>query len=231
MLTPRRRRFHLKSGPQQRFQFRLHIFDARAILHREIDAIEPAPPAEHFLRGVNVHDGQVPSERACKAARFHDAPHREQLLALHGAHGNFAANSQLVLLRERVGDDERIRLREKNQRVVDHRFVAALQIVLTQAPVARHIHAQDQQIALPGKPGVNHRFNHGNGNANFPRRLHAIQHVLVKARFTGGNLELRRSSDAIHRLPKSVQHGLIGGVHSHKHGHAQHDPRDGQQPA
>ena len=174
----------MKSGTEQRLQFRLYIFDASAFFDRQIDAIEPAPPAEYFLRGVNIHDGQVPSERTRKAARFHDAPHREQLLALHGAHGNFAANSQLVLLREGIGDDERIRLREKNQRVVDHRFVAALQIVLTQAPVARHIHAQDQQVALSGKSRVDHRLDYRNRNANFPNPLHAVQHVLVEARFS-----------------------------------------------
>jgi hypothetical protein len=70
-----------------------------------------AVSAEHFLRRVHVHDGEIAAERARQAARLHDAAHRESLFAFHRAHGDLAVNAEAVIAREGVGDDERIGLR------------------------------------------------------------------------------------------------------------------------
>ena len=46
-------------------------------VRRVVDAIEEAPASQHFLRGVDVHDGEVAAEGAGEAGGLHDAPDGE----------------------------------------------------------------------------------------------------------------------------------------------------------
>ncbi len=86
-------------------------------------------------------------------------------------------------------------------------------------------------MPCPSNARVHHRFDHRHRDAHFRHGLHAIQNIFIESRFAGRDLQLRGSRDAIHGLMKRVHHGLIGGVDADKHGDAQHDSRDGQQPA
>ena len=71
------------------------------------------------------------------------------LLAERRAERTLAARpARRFLLGEFLRQDDRIRLREKHQRIVDDRFVAALEVVVAQAAIAGHVDAEDQQVAL-----------------------------------------------------------------------------------
>ena len=62
--------------------------------------------------------------------------------------GSLAADGEAVLVGELLRDDDRVGLREEDQRIVDDRLVAALEVVVAQAAVAGHVDAEDQQVAL-----------------------------------------------------------------------------------
>ena len=87
------------------------------------------------------------------------------------------------------------------------------------------------RLPLSLDTGTHHGFNHRHRDADLRHSLHALQNIFIEARFARRNLQLGGIRDAIHGLTKCVQHGLIGGVHADEHGDAQHDARDGQQPA
>ena len=53
-----------------------------------------------------------------------------------------------VSIGELLRDDDRIGLREKHERIVDDGLVAALEIVVAQAAIARHVDAENQDVAL-----------------------------------------------------------------------------------
>ena len=91
----------------------------RPVLDREVDAIELAAAPEHLLRGVDVHDREVAAERARQPGRLHDAADRELLLAFGRAEREPAADRELVLVGELLREDDRVGLREKDQRIVD----------------------------------------------------------------------------------------------------------------
>ena len=59
-----------------------------------------------------------------------------------------AARREPVPVGELLREDERIGLREKDQRVVDDGVVAALEVVVAQAAIARHVDAEHEQVAL-----------------------------------------------------------------------------------
>ena len=211
-------------------QLGLYVRQVRSVFQRQIDAIEFAAAPEDFLRGIHVHHREVSAEGARQAARFHDAANGEQLLAVHGAHRDFRAEPQVILARIRIGHHQRIGLGKENQRIVDG-IVTRLQIVVAQAAIARHVDAQDQQIALPFDARTHHRFDHRHRDPHFRHGLHAIQNIFVEARFSRRDLQLRGARDAIHRLMKRVHHRLVRGVDADKHSHAQHNSRQRQQPA
>ena len=177
--------------------------DAGALLHRNVNAVELAAAAEHFLSGVDVHHRQIAAESAGQSAGFHDAANGEAFLAFHGLHGNRRADREMIFLCERGGDDQRIGLGQKDQRIVDAGLVAAFDVVIAQAAVARHIDAQDQNVALPRKPRAGDSFNHRNRRTDLRNRLHALQNVFVESRFSGRDLQLRRARDAIHVCRKA----------------------------
>ena len=57
---------------------------------------------------------------------------------------------EVILVGELLGQDDRVRLREKHQRIVDDRLVAAFEVVVAQAAIAGHVDAEDQQAAFAG---------------------------------------------------------------------------------
>ena len=66
----------------------------------------------------------------------------------HGAERQLAADGEVVPVGELLREDERVGLRQEHQRIVDHRLVAALEVVVAQAAVAGHVDAEHQQVAL-----------------------------------------------------------------------------------
>ena len=207
----------------------LPSIDRRPFLQLQVDTVEAAAASEHLLRRVDVHHRQVAAERARQPARFHDAAHGERLVADHRGQGQLAAHGQAVALRKFLGDDDRIGLRQKHQRIVDDGFVAALQVVVPQAAVARHVDAQNQDVPLARNARGGGRLDHGNGHCHFRHRLHFLQDLLGKSRLAGGHLQLRGAGDAIHRPLEGEEHRLVGGMHRHEHRHAQHDAQHGEE--
>ena len=53
----------------------------------------------------------------------------------------YLSPGEMVLARERVGNNERVRLGQKDKRIVDSRALVTLQIVVAQAAIARHVYA------------------------------------------------------------------------------------------
>jgi len=204
------------------------ILDGDAVVQLEIDAVEPTAPAEDQLCRVDVHDSQVAAERTGEPARSHDAAHREGAVADHRRQGEPIADGERVPRGEFVGDDDRVGLSEKDERIVDDRFVAAFEIVVAQAAVAGHVHAEYQDVALTGEVRSRRRLDDRNRNPDGRNGLNLLEHLFGKTRFAGADLQLRRPGDSIDRPFEGEEDGLVGRVHRDKHGHTQHDAHDGQ---
>jgi hypothetical protein len=86
-----------------------------------------------------------------------------------------AADAQMVLTGELVRDDERVGLRQEDGRIVDHRLVAALGVMLAQAAVARHVDAEDQDAPFAHDPGIDDRLDNRHRDADRQRRLHLLE--------------------------------------------------------
>ncbi len=224
LLPAPRRRIHLEPRPEQPAQLRLRLRDRPPRLQREVDAVERAPAAEHPLRRVDVHHREVPAERARQTARRHDPAHGERPLAERRAERDRPVHLEAVLLGELPRHHERVGLREEDERIVDHRLVGVLDVVLAQAAIAGHVDAEDQQLALAADPGVHHRLDHGHGHAHGRGRLHGLQHFLVEPGLARRDLQLGLAGDAVDGLVEGVQHALVGRVHADEHRHPQHDP-------
>ena len=160
LLPTARRRIDLETGPEERAQLLLAFGDPAARSQREIDAIELTAAAEHLLRGVDVHDGEVATERARQPGRFHDAADREPLHPAHRAECQLAVHAEMVLLREGSRQHDRVGLGQEDQRIVDRGFVAAVKGVVAEAAVAGHVDAEDQEAAFALDAGVGHRLDH-----------------------------------------------------------------------
>ncbi len=128
------------------------------------------------------------------------------------------------LIRELFRDDERIGLRQKHERIVDHGIVAVLEVVVAQAAIAGHVDTKDQQRALALHTAVDNGLDHGNRDAHGRRGLDAVENLLAETGFSSSDLQLRLAGDPIDRLRECEQHALIGCVHADEHGDTEHDP-------
>jgi hypothetical protein len=54
----------------------------------------------------------------------------------------------MVLVREFLRQDDRVGLREEDQRIVDDRLLARLEVVVAEAAIPGHVDAEDQQTSL-----------------------------------------------------------------------------------
>ena len=126
------------------------------------------------------------------------------------------ADVEAVPLRELVRDDDRIGLREKDERVVDDRLVAALEVVVAQAAIAGHVDAENQDVALARQVRRRRRFDDGHGDLHLGNRLHALEHLLGKSGLAGRHLQLGRAGDAIDRSLEREEHRLIRRVHARR---------------
>ena len=133
------------------------------------------------------------------------------------------ADAEVVSRRELVGDDDGIGLREKHERVVDDRLVAALEVVLAQAAIACHVDAENQDVALTGQPRRRRRLDDGHRHLHFGNRLDALEHLFGKPGLARRHLQLSRAGDAIDRSLEREEHRLIRRVHRDEHGDAEHD--------
>ena len=68
-------------------------------------------------------------------------------------------DAEMVLLGELLRQDDRVGLREKHERIVDDRFVAALEVVVAQAAVAGHVDAEHEQVALARDVRIDDRLD------------------------------------------------------------------------
>jgi hypothetical protein len=125
--------------------------------------------------------------------------------------------------------DQRIGLREEHERVVNHRIIAALQVVIAEAAIAGHIDPENEQVALAFDPRVNDRFDHGDRHANGLRSLNLVQNRLVETGLAGAHLQFRLPGDPIDCAREREEHALIRGVHADEHRHPEYDPGDRQQ--
>ena len=111
--------------------------------------------------------------RARQAGRLHDPADRERLVALGRAERQPPSHRDVIAVGEFLRQDDRVGLREKHQRIVDDRLVAALEIVVAQAAIAGHVDAEDEQVALAAALdlfGVGDRLDHRHGHAAPSRR-------------------------------------------------------------
>src|SRR5207249_5682364 len=102
----------------------------------------------------------IPAERTRQAARFHDAADGEPPLPVDRAERELSADAEMVVLRERSRQDDRIRPRQENERIVDDGFVAALEIIVAQAAIASEIDAEDEQAAFTAEIGTHNGLDH-----------------------------------------------------------------------
>jgi hypothetical protein len=154
--APARRLFNLETRPEQRQQFVLRSRDRLPGPNSDIDAVEPAAALEDLLRGIDIHHRQVAAERCGHAARLHDAADGESAVAEGGPKRHRAADAQVILPGEFICQDDRVGLRQENQRVVHDLRIAALEVVITQAAVAQHVDAEHVQTPLTRHSAVDH---------------------------------------------------------------------------
>ena len=223
VLAATRRRLNLKSRTEKRLQLTRTFSDGEPGFQREIEPIEGATAAEHPLGRVDVHDGEIAAKGARQAARFHDAANSELPLPFDGAKLDMTPDRQPVARGERAGQHDRVRLREEHERIVDDHIVCAFEIVVSQAAVAGHVDAENQEAALAAHAGTHDRFDHRYGDTNGPGGLHSLEHIFGKPAFSRRHLQLGLAGNAIHGLRKREHHAAIGAVHSDEHGHAQND--------
>ncbi len=226
-----RRRFDGETWTQQPHQRRLALFQRDALLQRDIDTVEVAAAAEQGLRGVDIHDAEIAAEGLRHAAGLQNAAHGELFAAFHGVEGELAAHRDVIALGKLARQDQGIRLRQKDQRIVDHVLFGVVEIVIAEAAIAGHIHGKDEQFALSREAGVGFGFDHGRGGAHFAQRLHALEHFFREPGIARRDLQLRFAGDALHGVIEGVQYGLVRGLHAHQQRHAEHDSRRGQHGA
>src|SRR4029453_11189000 len=114
LLAPLRRWLDLKAGTEQRLELRSRLAQRAPRLERQIDTIERPAPAEHFLRRVDIHYGQIAAERAGETAGAHDAAHDEASLAIGCAERQLAVNGEAVAPGKSPRHHDRVRLGQKN---------------------------------------------------------------------------------------------------------------------
>jgi hypothetical protein len=96
-----------------------------------------------------------------------------------------------VFVGELPGQNERVRLREEDERVVDHPLVARLEIVVAQTPIAGHVDPEHQQVTFPGNAGVDDSLDDGHRDAYGRRGLHGLEDLFVEAPFRPSSLAAR----------------------------------------
>src|SRR5205085_2720246 len=111
----------------------------------------------------------------------------------------------------------------------DNGIVAALEIVVAQAAVARHVDTEHEQAALSYEIRVDDGLDHRYRNAYRCSALHRVEHFFGKSGFCRGDLQLRLAGDAIDGAAEGEQHALIRGVHADEDGDAEHYACGGEQ--
>ena len=157
-----------------------------------------------------------------------DAAYRERFVTRNGRQKETIAYLQPVPRRELAGDDDRIRLRQKHQRIVDDGGVAALEVVLPQAPIAGHVDTEDQDVPLPRQSCPSRRLDDRHRHLHLWYRLDPFQDLLGKPALAGVHLQLRRTRNAIDGACKRIEHRLVRRVHRDKYRDAQNDADDRQ---
>jgi hypothetical protein len=160
-----------------------------------------------------------------------DRPHGEILRAAGGLERHDAVQRQAVAFAELGRQDDRVGLGQEHQRVVEHRVVAGGEIVLTKTPIAGHVDAQDQETALARQAGPDDRLDDGRGHADLIQRLDPLEDLFREPGVAGGDLEFGGAGNAVDGLLEAGKHGVVGRVHRHEDGNADHDRRQREQRA
>ena len=136
---------------------------AAAIVHRnsaprgDVDAVEFALLSENSLRRVDVHHRQAAAESLGQSSRAEQAAHGKGPGAFHRLQNQPAAHGKAVAGGKIAADHDGIRLRQEDQRIIQFR---SSEVVLANALVRRHVHTQDEQVALPAPARAHHGFHH-----------------------------------------------------------------------
>src|SRR5437867_1858053 len=184
MPAARRRRVHVETGSQRGFQSRLTFIDGDTVFRTYVDAIKSSTAAQYLLSAVNVHNGEIAAKCPRHAGGAHNSAYSELLDALDCREWKPAVHGKVIAAGELLGDHQRIRLCQKDERVVHDRLIRILQVVITKVAIAGHIDSKNQDAALPWNVCVHCGLDHRDGNSDLSYRLHSFQHGFFKAEFT-----------------------------------------------
>src|SRR5690349_21802428 len=197
MLPARRRRLDFEAGSESRLNPGAALVERDAFAQTQIDTIETAAAPEHLLRSIDVHDGQVPAKCAAHAAGGHHAANGELPIALQGMKRDLAVDLKAVAPGKIARDHQRVRLGQKDERIVDDRVVSALEVVIAQAAVACHINTENQNVALASQAGFGQCLDDGHGSLDIRQRLNTFENRFLETEFAGRYLQLRLACNLI----------------------------------
>jgi hypothetical protein len=66
------------------------------------------------------------------------------LPAFHGVERELAVDGKPMLGRERLGHDQRVRLRQEYERIIHDGLIAGFEIVVTEAAIPGHVDGENQ---------------------------------------------------------------------------------------
>ena len=224
------RRLDPVAGSQSRLDERKHFIDLPARVQCDVDAVEGPPAAEDELRRVDVHHSDVAAKRLCHPLRSHDAADREILLSECRHQLNAVVLLEVIAHRKFPRDDDAVRLRKKGQRIRD-RLVLAFHRILPHAPVAGHVHAQDEDVPLARVGGPHDCFDDGNRSANARNGARLVHGRFRNAGLSGRNLQHGFAGDLVNRFAQSESKRGIGGSHRCEDRNPQNDSQECQDVA
>ena len=124
----------------------------------------------------------LPPNAVARPDGSHDAANGERFLAIGRLQRQAAADRQTVAVGQLVRNDERVRLREKDQRIVDDGLVAAVEVVVAQTAIAGHVDAEHEQVAFALQVRIHDRFDDGDRHAHRWRRPGPSRARLLRSR-------------------------------------------------
>ena len=138
-----------------------------------------------------------------------------------------AVLGEVIARRELLRDDQAVGLREEDQRVC-HYLLVPFDPIVAHTPVPGHVDAEDQDVALAGVGGTDHRFDYGYGGAHAGRRPGLVDGRLVDARLPGRDLEHCLAGDLVDRVPQRRAERGVGRAQRAEDRHPEDDPERGQ---
>ena len=147
-------RIDVEAGAERRGQRAPAIVHRNSAARGDIDAVEFALLPENSLRRVDVHHRQAAAESLRQSSRTEQPAHGKLAGAFHRLQNQPAAHGKAATGGKISAQHDGIRLRQEDQRIIQFR---SSKVVIANALVRRHVHAQHQQVA---QPAPHHGFHH-----------------------------------------------------------------------